>query len=88
MRSKIYGVGVTASRVSIHDFAADVGLSVHTLRYYERIGLLDPVERAPSGHRRYSGPVAEFAVVNGPPGGAANRLGRLGVEGQGRATVP
>ena len=35
--------------------AADVtGLSVHTLRYYERIGLLHPVGRATNGHRRYS----------------------------------
>ena len=35
--------------------AAHTGLSVHTLRYYERAGLmLDPVERAASTHRRYS----------------------------------
>ncbi|MGA3029624.1 MAG: MerR family transcriptional regulator [Candidatus Limnocylindrales bacterium] len=38
----------------IRDFAKRTGLSPHTLRYYERIGLLDPVERAASGHRRYS----------------------------------
>ena len=30
------------------------GLSAHTLRYYERISLLSPVGRAPSGHRRYT----------------------------------
>lgn len=30
------------------------GISVHTLRYYERIGLLQPVPRAANGHRRYS----------------------------------
>lgn len=29
-------------------------LSVHTLRYYERIGLVAPICRASSGHRRYS----------------------------------
>lgn len=29
-------------------------VSIHTLRYYEKIGLLDPVERADSGHRRYT----------------------------------
>lgn len=35
--------------------AADAtGLSVHTLRYYERIGLLDPVERRDNRHRRYT----------------------------------
>ncbi|MEL6148386.1 MAG: MerR family transcriptional regulator [Chloroflexota bacterium] len=30
------------------------GLSAYTLRYYEDIGLLEPVERAANGHRRYS----------------------------------
>ena len=30
------------------------GVSSHTLRYYERIGLLAPVRRASSGHRRYT----------------------------------
>ncbi|MEM6285091.1 MAG: MerR family transcriptional regulator [Chloroflexota bacterium] len=30
------------------------GLSTYTLRYYEDIGLLEPVERAANGHRRYS----------------------------------
>lgn len=29
------------------------GLSVHTLRYYERIGLIDSVARRDNGHRRY-----------------------------------
>jgi DNA-binding transcriptional MerR regulator len=30
-----------------------VGISLDTLRYYERIGLIDPVPRSRSGHRRY-----------------------------------
>jgi DNA-binding transcriptional MerR regulator len=38
----------------IHEVAAQTGLTAHTLRYYERAGLLLPIERAPSGHRRYS----------------------------------
>ena len=38
---------------TIRDVARETGLSVHTLRYYERIGLIPPVERAESGHRRY-----------------------------------
>jgi DNA-binding transcriptional MerR regulator len=33
--------------------AAKSGFSLDTLRYYERIGLLDDIERAPSGHRRF-----------------------------------
>ena len=28
---------------------------MHTLRYYERIGLLPPVPRGANGHRRYTG---------------------------------
>lgn len=30
------------------------GFSLDTLRYYERIGLIDPVHRAAGGHRRYT----------------------------------
>jgi DNA-binding transcriptional MerR regulator len=46
---------VTAEALSISDAAELTGLSAHTLRYYERAGLmLDPVERAPSSHRRYT----------------------------------
>jgi DNA-binding transcriptional MerR regulator len=46
---------VTAEPLSISDAAELTGLSAHTLRYYERAGLmLDPVARAPSTHRRYS----------------------------------
>src|SRR3954453_8062328 len=40
---------------SISQAALATGLTAHTLRYYERAGLmLDPVERALSSHRRYS----------------------------------
>lgn len=38
---------------SIQQVAEIMGLSIDTLRYYERIGLLEPVQRASSGHRRY-----------------------------------
>ncbi|VTR76991.1 putative HTH-type transcriptional regulator [Cellulomonas hominis] len=41
--------------LTIAEAAAATGLSPHTLRYYERDGLLlDAVERAASGHRRYT----------------------------------
>lgn len=30
------------------------GFSLDTLRYYERIGLIEPVQRAAGGHRRYT----------------------------------
>ena len=41
--------------LTIAEVADQTGLTVHTLRYYERDGLmLRAVERAASGHRRYS----------------------------------
>jgi DNA-binding transcriptional MerR regulator len=40
--------------LTIQQTAEETGVSVHTLRYYERIGLISPVERASNGHRRYS----------------------------------
>lgn len=33
--------------------ARSVGLTAHTLRWYERIGLLDRVPRGPDGRRRF-----------------------------------
>lgn len=39
--------------LTIADAARQTGVSVHTLRYYERAGLIDGVDRATSGHRRY-----------------------------------
>jgi DNA-binding transcriptional MerR regulator len=39
--------------LSIREVAARTGITTHTLRYYERIGLVQPVARARSGHRRY-----------------------------------
>lgn len=29
-------------------------MSIHTLRYYEKVGLLAPIQRASNGHRQYS----------------------------------
>jgi DNA-binding transcriptional MerR regulator len=47
-------VDVTADAThTIEEAAQATGVSAHTLRYYERIGLLEPVGRASSGHRRY-----------------------------------
>ncbi len=41
--------------LSIAEVSQETGLSAHTLRYYERDGLLlSPVDRSTSGHRRYS----------------------------------
>lgn len=35
------------------EMATKTGVSISTLRYYERVGLLDPVTRLDNGHRRY-----------------------------------
>ncbi|MBW4512798.1 MAG: MerR family transcriptional regulator [Scytonematopsis contorta HA4267-MV1] len=40
--------------LTIQQVAELTKLSVHTLRYYERIGLLAAINRAANGHRRYS----------------------------------
>jgi len=39
--------------LTIREVAARTGITTHTLRYYERIGLVHHVPRAKSGHRRY-----------------------------------
>lgn len=42
------------STLTVQQVAARTGLSPHTIRYYERIGLIPSVARAANGHRRYS----------------------------------
>src|SRR5262245_15681299 len=49
-----YSPGQTAERS---------GFSLDTLRYYERIGLMDPVERTSSGHRRFDEEDLEWLEV-------------------------
>ncbi|WP_102794939.1 MerR family transcriptional regulator [Bowmanella denitrificans] len=46
--------------MNIKEFAEVTGLSAHTLRYYEKIGLLKNVQRSSSGHRFYTGKDAEW----------------------------
>ncbi len=40
--------------LTIEQVTKSTGLSGHTLRYYERIGLIDSIGRATNGHRRYA----------------------------------
>ena len=48
---------VHEEELTIAQAAARAGLPESTLRYWERIGLIRPVERdGSSGHRRYSAP--------------------------------
>jgi DNA-binding transcriptional MerR regulator len=39
--------------LTIRETAEITGIGEHTLRYYERIELLEPIRRNESGHRRY-----------------------------------
>lgn len=41
---------MNGNRLTVQEMAEESGVSAHTLRYYERIGLLQPV----AGHRRYA----------------------------------
>ncbi|WP_411700160.1 MerR family transcriptional regulator [Conyzicola sp.] len=48
-------MSMTQELLSISEVAEATGLTAHTLRYYERAGLmLHAVDRASSQHRRYS----------------------------------
>jgi len=40
--------------LTIQQAAAKLDISAHTLRYYERAGLVPPIARVAGGHRRYS----------------------------------
>jgi DNA-binding transcriptional MerR regulator len=46
-------VSVTSAGLTIREVADKTGITTHTLRYYERIGIVQPIARARSGHRRY-----------------------------------
>jgi DNA-binding transcriptional MerR regulator len=39
--------------LTIGELSSITSLSIHTLRYYEKIGLIEPVPRLSSGHRSY-----------------------------------
>ncbi|MFE6910583.1 MerR family transcriptional regulator [Streptomyces erythrochromogenes] len=45
---------LTQTRYTISEVEARTGLSQHTLRWYERIGLMPHVDRSHSGQRRFT----------------------------------
>jgi len=53
----------TPDQLTISDVASETGLTSHTLRYYERAGLLNGVGRNDSGHRRYTAADVEWVVL-------------------------
>ncbi len=63
----------------IGQLAVRLGTTAKTLRFYEKVGLLGPAERGPSGYRRYSeGAVGRARLVLG-----LRRLGLSIKEAQG-----
>ena len=54
---------LTAPDLTIAEAAERAGISAHTIRYYERAGLLAPIERTDSGHRRFAAEDIEWIVV-------------------------
>jgi DNA-binding transcriptional MerR regulator len=57
-------IAVQDQTFSIAEVAEKTGVSAHTLRYYERVGLLD-VGRHTSGHRRFAGHDVDRVVFIG-----------------------
>jgi DNA-binding transcriptional MerR regulator len=51
------------SGLTVASAAEKTGLTAHTLRYYERVGLIWDVARDAVGHRRYSAPQVEWLVL-------------------------
>jgi DNA-binding transcriptional MerR regulator len=68
--------------------AEQPGFSLDTLRYYERIGLLSGISRAPSGHRRFGDDDLEWLGVlrclrdTGMPIARMRRYAALAREGE------
>ena len=45
---------IQKDRLTIREVARATGLSAHTLRYYERVGLIHAIGREQNSHRRYT----------------------------------
>jgi DNA-binding transcriptional MerR regulator len=53
------------NKFSSKQVAEETGLSIHTLRYYEQIGLIDGIERDENGYRQYSeSDIAWFQAIS------------------------
>ncbi|MGF7036197.1 DNA-binding transcriptional MerR regulator [Paenibacillus mucilaginosus] len=53
------------NKFSSKQVSEETGLSIHTLRYYEQIGLVDGIERDEKGYRLYSeSDIAWFQVLS------------------------
>jgi DNA-binding transcriptional MerR regulator len=76
---------------SISEAAGKCGLSQHTLRWYERIGLIGPVARGTDGRRRFSDADLDWLTLitrlreTGMPVGDMQRYAELVRAGTGEA---
>ncbi|THA54168.1 MerR family transcriptional regulator [Streptomyces sp. A1136] len=50
----VVAMSLTQTRYTISEVEARTGLTQHTLRWYERIGLMPHVDRSHSGQRRFT----------------------------------
>ena len=48
------GMDIQKEKLTIQEAARATGLTPHTLRYYERVGLIHPIDREENTRRRYS----------------------------------
>jgi DNA-binding transcriptional MerR regulator len=75
------------TELTIQDVAKRTGLSIDTLRYYERIGLIGPVGRAQNGHRRYTQQDLDWIALvvhlrkTGMPRAQMARVARMRLQG-------
>jgi DNA-binding transcriptional MerR regulator len=85
-------VTTSSTIISISELSRQSGVSNHTLRYYEKAGVLAPATRASNGHRRYlASDVAWLAFVlrlkaTGMPLAEIKQYAEL--RSQGEMTVP
>ena len=54
LRCKLGTMDMQEDKLTIQEVSKATGLSAHALRYYERVGLIHPIEREENTRRRYS----------------------------------
>lgn len=54
LRCKLRSMDIQKDKLTIQEVAKATGLTPHTLRYYERIGLIHPINRQENTRRYYS----------------------------------
>ena len=78
--------------MKISELSAKTDLSIDTLRFYEKIGLIDPPPRDPAGRRDYDPSVIDWlaflAQLNATGMKQADRIHYAALRRQGPATYP